>query len=322
MKLRNYCSADAPHLLELWNTAGVKLGYAPLPESKFRELFLDHPDFSSQLTFLLEAGNEILGFVSGCTGDHIPRGDVRGYLTCLILKDEANTAENTELLLSALENGFRKLGRTQSAVTFFNPVRLPWILPGTPGHQHNNMPGIPTDIPLHDRMLALGYREFARECAMHLDLKDFHTPDWVEKKAENMAEKGYTVAPYDASIHQCLTEMVDTLQNPMWSAEIPAAGRDGLDLLVGLYGNTCAGFTGPVYPEETGRGYFAGIGVAPQYEKNGLGTLLFYRLLEREKAAGAQYMSLFTGEDNHAKQIYLGAGFQTLRTFGVMVKEL
>lgn len=322
MKLRNYCSADGPHLLELWNTAGVTLGYAPLSENKFHALFLDHPDFSSELTFLLEEGESVLGFVSGCTGDHIPRGDVRGYLTCLILKEEADTAESTRLLLSALEDGFRKLGRAQSAVTFFNPIRLPWVLPGTEGHQHNNMPGIATDIPLHSRMLSFGYREFARECAMHLDLKNYETPDWIAEKAEKMAENGYTVAPYDASVHQGLEEMVAALKNPMWSAEIPAAGRDGLDLLVGLYGNTCAGFTGPVWPEETGRGYFAGIGVAPQYEKNGLGTLLFYRLLQREKAAGAKYMSLFTGEDNHAKQIYAGAGFQTLRTFGVMLKEL
>ena len=45
-------------------------------------------------------------------------------------------------------------------------------------------------------------------------------------------------------------------------------GRDGrfkvapgMELLVGLEGNRCAGFTGPIYPESTGRGYFAGLGV-------------------------------------------------------------
>ena len=95
-----------------------------------------------------------------------------------------------------------------------------------------------------------------------------------------------------------------------------------MDLLVGLYDNVCSGFTGPIYPEETGRGYFSGIGVAPQYEKQGLGTLLFYRLLQREKEAGAQYMSLFTGVNNRAKQIYLGAGFRVVRTFAVLRKEL
>ncbi len=322
MKLRNYTPADDAALLALWNTAGTAMGYAPLTEEKFRRLLLEHPDFSPGFTFLLEEQGEVLGFLNGCTGDHIPRGDVRGYVTCLMLQQKADTPEHTALLLGALEDAFRAAGRTQSAVTFFNPIRLPWILPGTAGHQHNNMPGIAADLPLHDRMMALGYRVFARECAMHLDLSGYETPAWVEEKAARMARKGYTVARYDPGCHSGLKEMVEALENPMWSAEIPEAGQQGLELLVGLQGSTCAGFTGPVYPEETGRGYFAGIGVAPQYEKNGLGTLLFYRLLEREKAAGARYMSLFTGEDNHAKQIYLGAGFTVRRVFGVMIKEL
>ena len=320
--IRNYLATDSHALLTLWNTAGVRAGYAPLSEGKFRKLLLEHPDFSPSFTFVLEEDGVCLGFVNGCTGTHIPRGDVRGYVSCLVLAEEADTDENTDLLLTALEEAFLAAGRREIAVNFFNPIRLPWVLPGTDGHQHNNVPGMATDLPLYDRILARGYREGARECAMHLDLKEFEMPAWVEEKAARMAEEGYTVARYDPGVHEGLTEMVQTLGNPVWSEEIPAAGRDGLELLVGLYGNTCAGFTGPIYPEDTGRGYFSGIGVAPRYEKNGLGTLLFYRLLQREKEVGSRYMSLFTGETNRAKQIYQGAGFRTLRTFSLMLKEL
>ena len=320
--IRNYVSQDAPRLLELWNTAGVRMGYASLTEEKFRCLLLEHPDFSPEYTFILEENGRILGFINGCTGEHIPKGKERGYLSCLILEESAETDENTFALLTALEDAFRKAGRSRSAVTFFNPIRLPWVIPGTDNHQHNNVPGIALDLPLHDRMTAFGYRETAREMAMYLNLSDFTSPDWIGKKAADMAANGYTVARYDPAVHQGLEEMVASLDNAMWSAEIPAAGRDGMDLLVGLKGDTCAGFTGPVYPEDTGRGYFAGLGVAPAYEGNGLGTLLFYRLLQREKEVGARYMSLFTGEENHAQQIYLGAGFRVVRKFGVMLKEL
>lgn len=320
--IRNYLPSDYHALCALWNTAGVRAGYAPLSEEKFRKLLPEHPDFSPSFTFVLEEDGVCLGFVNGCTGAHIPWGDVRGYVSCVILAEEADTDENTDLLLTALEDAFRAAGRCQSAVNFFNPIRLPWVLPGTDGHQHNNVPGVATDLPLYHRILARGYREGARECAMHLDLKDFEMPAWVEEKAARMAEEGYTVARYDPRIHEGLREMVKTLENSVWSEEIPAAGETGMDLLVGLYGNICAGFTGPIYPEDTGRGYFSGIGVAPRYEKHGLGTLLFYRLLQREKEVGSCYMSLFTGEANHAKLIYMGAGFRTLRTFGLMLKEL
>ena len=320
--IRNYSSSDAQALLEIWNTAGVNSGYAPLDMEKFKKLLLEHQEFSPEYTFLLEEGGEVLGFVNGCTGDHIPRGDVRGYVSCLILKEAADTEENTAKLLEALENAFRKAGRIHSAVTFFNPIRLPWIIPGTVDHQHNNCPGIATDLKLYPRMLARGYKEAAQEMAMHKSLADYETPEWIEQRAEKMAAVGYTVARYDASRHEGLEEMVEALNNSMWSAEIPAAGKAGMDLIVGLCGNTCAGFTGPVYPEETGRGYFAGIAVAPQYEHHGLGKLLFYRLLQREKEVGARYMSLFTGVDNPARFIYLEAGFEVVRTFSVMLKEL
>ena len=95
-----------------------------------------------------------------------------------------------------------------------------------------------------------------------------------------------------------------------------------MDLLVALSGGTVAGFTGPVYPEPTGRGYFAGIAVAEQYRGHGLGKLLFYRLCRAEKERGARYMSLFTGIDNPAQNIYKEAGFTPRRYFAVMIKEL
>lgn len=320
--IRNYRRFDAPALLALWNTAGVAMGYAPLNEAQFDRLLLKHPDFSPEYTFVLEEGGEVLGFVNGCTGDHIPRGNERGYVTCLILSPVADSEENTRALLAALEDAFRSAGRIHSAVTFFNPIRLPWIIPGTDGHQHNNAPGVATDLALNSRMIKYGYREATRECAMYMPLADFQIPEKIQERAARMAQEGYTVACYDPERHQGLEEMVDALDNAMWSAEIPEAGRTGMDLLVGLCGNTCAGFTGPVYPEETGRGYFAGIGVAPKYERHGLGKLLFYRLLEREKEVGAKYMSLFTGEENPARFIYLEAGFRIVRTFSVMLKEL
>ena len=320
--IRYYSTTDDEAVLRLWNTAGVSAGYAPLSPEKFRQLLLRHPEFSPEFTFVLENGGELLGFINGCAGDHIAGGEPRGYISCLILSEKVDTEENTALLLDALEDAFRKAGRTSSVVSYFNPIRLPWVMPGTGGHQHNNVPGVAVDLPLYQRMLALGYRESDREIGLHYDLAGHVTPEWVEEKAAKMAARGYTVARYDSTVHTGLDEMVAALNNTMWSAEIPAAGRAGMDLLVALKDNVCAGFTGPCYPEETGRGYLAGVAVAPQYEGNGLGKLLFYRLLQREKEVGAQYMSIFTGIDNHAKFIYFNAGFQIVRTFALMHKDL
>lgn len=320
--IRTYLPRDRAALLALWNTTGVAMGYAPLDSAEFDRLFLKHSDFSPEYTFLLEQEGEILGFVNGCTGDHIPKGSERGYVTCLLLKPPADTRENAHLLLNALEDRFRQAGRRFSAVTFFNPIRLPWIIPGTAGHQHNNAPGIATDLPLNGWMRQSGYQEATREQAMYRSLGDFSMPQAVAEKMDAMARQGYTVEVYNPRRHQGLEEMLAALENPTWCQEIPDAARKGQHLLVGLSGNTCAGFTGPVYPEKTGRGYFAGIGVAPRYQRHGLGKLLFYRLLQAEQEAGAAYMSLFTGEENPARFLYQEAGFRVVRTFSVLLKEL
>ena len=317
--IRKFVTGDERALYCLWETEGPRFGYAALTESKFREIFLEHPDFSAEFTFVVEEDGHICGFVNGCAG--APDTET-GYISCLLLESQVDTVDNTTQLVCALEDEFRKAGKKYCAVSFFNPIRLPWVIPGTPGHQHNNLPGVPVDVPLYHRLLVLGYEETSRECGLYCDLADYTTPEWVEDKAAQMAQRGYTVAMYDRRCHQGLDEMVHSLGNPQWSAEIPAAGKAGLDLLVALKGNLCAGFTGPVYPEETGRGYLAGVAVAQQYERNGLGTLLFYRLLQREKEVGAKYMSIFTGVNNRAKEIYMKAGFRVVRTFAVMRKEL
>ena len=195
-------------MLSLWNTAGAVMGYAPVPLEDFHRLLTRHPNFSPAYTFVLEEMGTLLGFVNGCTGAGIPKGDIRGYLSCLILAAEADSDENTALLLSALENAFRKAGKTYCAVTFFNPIRLPWILPGTPGHQHNNAPGVATDLPLHDRMLSLGYRESTRECAMYRNLADYETPAWVEEKAAKMG-KGDKKFLHEAEVFKALAAHLD-----------------------------------------------------------------------------------------------------------------
>ncbi len=319
--IRNYQETDFSALAALWNTAGAAQGYAPQTPEALAGLLTENPYFSRSFALVLEEGGATVGFVCGCAGDDLPQGRARGYFTCLLLDRTHETAENAAALLSALEDAFRRTGKTQMAANFFNPMRLPWIVPGTPGHQHNNCPGVAEDIPLHNWMLAAGYVVRAVECAMYLDLDQFETPDWAGPRAARLAEEGYRVDWYRSGEHRGLTEMVRSMGNPMWDAEIPEAAEK-INMLVALHEDQVAGFTGPVYPEATGRGYFAGIAVSAEHGGHGLGSLLFTRLCQAEKEAGSRYMSLFTGSDNHAQKIYLQAGFQVRRRFSVMTKEL
>lgn len=320
--LRNYTNTDRPAVAGLWQRSAARQGYAPRTPRQLDPLLFEHPYFNDRHAFVWETEGGVGAFICGCTGEDIPRGNERGYFTCFLADETLDTPELCAAMFAALEESFRAAGKRCSAVTFFNPMRLPWVIPGTPGFEHNNMPGIAAELPLHGRMLAQGYTEAARECAMYRSLANFTLPPQIEALQARLETEGYTVRPYDAARHTGLEEMLAALENPDWTAQITHAGRTGQLLPVALCGDVVAGFAGPVYPEPTGRGYFAGIGIAPAYQGHGLGKLLFFRLCQAEKEAGARYMSLFTGETNHARKIYESAGFQQVRSFGVLLKTL
>lgn len=317
-----YTSADRVAVSALWERNAFRYGYAFRDMEALDNLLFEHRCFSSKHAFVCKDDSTVHAFICGCTGNDTLCDANRGYFTCFLADETFDTEKMTALLFNILEDSFRAAGKKYSAVSFFNPIHLPWMIPRTDGDEHNNMPGICIDLPLYSRMLANGYIESTRECAMYRNLADFIVPAEIEAFAEKAASKGYTVAQYDVKCHMDLQKMLKELDNPDWMQKITEAANKKMVLPVALAGNVVVGFAGPVYPEPTGRGYFAGIGVAPQYQHHGLGKLLFYRLCESEKNAGARYMSLFTGESNRAKKIYENAGFKMVRTFSVMIKKL
>ncbi|MDG0809564.1 GNAT family N-acetyltransferase [Cohnella rhizosphaerae] len=310
-------------VVALWNGSAVREGYKELTRETFAEIFTANRYFDPACAFVLPDGGEVRGFACGCTGDDLPLGDVAGYITCIVLAEGFDTDANRAALLDALETRFRTLGKRQSEVLFFNPMRLPWYIPGTPGHEHNNAPGVPADAGLYRFLLSEGYADRARQCAMYRPLADFAIPADIRAKEAKAEEAGYAVELFDPRRHTGLAEMLAGLDNPAWEREIAACAADGVPVVIAAApGGQAAGFAGPVVRQDNGRGYFAGIGVHPDHEGCGLGSILFFKLCEALRDVGADYMSLFTGSGNPAIRIYEKAGFDTVRQFAIMRKEL
>lgn len=199
---------------------------------------------------------------------------------------------------------------------------LPWYIPGTPRHEHNNAPGAPTGSFFHAALLENGYVERAREAAMYLALNGFTIPEDILTKERLAKEAGYEVAMFDRTRHSGIDEMLDSLGNPLWKREIPGCISCGAPVIIAAKEGCAVGFAGPVIRQPSGRGYFAGIGVRPEDEGRGLGSILFFRLCREFENIGAAYMSLYTGINNPALKIYEKAGFTKVREFSVMRKEL
>ena len=93
-------------------------------------------------------------------------------------------------------------------------------------------------------------------------------------------------------------------------------------MLVVVKNNKILGWTGPLFTTNSKRGYFAGIGIHPNIQGLGIGSSLFSELIYQSKINGSQFMSLFTGSENPARNIYLKAGFKIVKSFAVLRKEI
>lgn len=309
-------------IIALWNEVATKIGYKELNDKTFKDIFTDNIYFSSEQTFIMKDEGNIVGFACGCMGEALPLGKTSGYITCVILKETHETTENYQLLLKEIEKTFINGGKTQSEILFFNPMMLPWYIKDTNHHEHNNAPGVFKDSRIYKELLDLGYIERATENAMYLNLSEFNIPDAIHDKEKKAHLLGYEVTLFDGERHNGISEMLSALENPLWEKEVSSSIKDNVPVVIAAIDGKTVGFAGPIIKQKSGRGYFAGIGVVKEHEGHGLGSILFYKLCEEEKKAGAEYMSLYTGTENPAGRIYNQAGFKTVQQFAIMRKIL
>ncbi|AJS58222.1 GNAT family N-acetyltransferase [Paenibacillus sp. IHBB 10380] len=308
-------------VIALWNKEAVEDGYKELTETSFADIFLSNSYFDRETAFVLLESDIVKGFACGCTGDDLPWGDVAGYVTCIVLSSDCQSDDYYKLLLESLEKRFQHLGKRQADILFFNPMLLPWYIPGTPKYEHNNAPGVPLDSKLYPFLLSQGYVDRSRECAMYLNLADFFISEDMKAKEEKAVTEGYKVERFDLEKHSGVVEMLARLNNPLWDTQIPKYIADGVPMVIVAYEGRVVGFAGPVICQDNGRAFFAGIGVHPSHEGHGLGSILFFKLCEAFQNINTTYMSLFTGRNNPAMRIYEKAGFQHAREFSVMRRE-
>jgi GNAT superfamily N-acetyltransferase len=313
---------DHSAVVELWNREATKYDYKPFTEQEFQDTFIDHPYFDAECMWVGCNEKGIVGFAAGCCGNDLPLGDVTGYITSVIMDNDAASLELYDTFLAGLETRFRELGKRQADVLFFNPVKLKWRIPSVPQHEHNNAPGISKDQPLYEALIARGYEDRATQCGMYLQLGSFIIPEDILDKEAKANSKGYSITSYVPAVHTGLEATLAALQNPQWEKDVVAYVKDGAPLVVAVCASGVVGFAGPVILEPNGRAFFCGIGVHPEHEGHGLGSVLFFRMVEAFQKAGCQYISLFTGSNNPALLIYQKAGFSVEKQFSILRREL
>lgn len=326
MTIRTFTQGDVPAIVTLWN-ACVEKGeciYRPLTPDYFAEKFLNAPHSDPGLLLVAEGDGKLVGFVAGCKIVQFLPGQTEentpGYLTVVMVAEGHRRKGIGTALVQALEECFRKMGKTMCAVSSTNPVNLDWVVPGTPGHEHNNMPGCDELCQGYPFLQKLGYEPKAHAVSMYLNLASYEKSPVVEEKRQALADMGIIAGLYDVSSHCSFDGMCDRVGSEYWRSVLQQETNavNPRPILAATCNGEIVGFTGPVDKQENGRGWFTGICTDPLYEKKGIASVLFNDLMVEFIKVGAAYSTLFTGTDNHAQRLYLRTGFKPVRHFSVM----
>ena len=349
MNIRQCVRADLPGIAAIWNASvsDHEVVYFPVDEEYLTKKFLRDPNYDPAYSFVAEAGGEIVGFISGICQKIFLNGEneknTPGYLTCVFVRRDHRGKGVGSALLAALTDAFKQAGKTSIAINNNDPVNLSWIIPTSPGHDHNNAPGVDEDCPGYPFLKARGFSVTDREIALYLPLKEYRPWEGLDAARERLLGEGIYTGRFVPDHYPDYDRICDRVGSEYWRSVIacemacyrenrpctdPRYLPDGTvpsgprPLLVAEHEGHIVGFTGPVDLQKSGRGWFTGIFTDPMYEKRGIASVLFHLLMREFIAEGAAFSSIFTGIENHAQKIYLRAGFRIVRTFSAMRKEI
>ena len=337
---------DLSGVMRVWNAcvdAGEVL-YYPLTEDYFRRKFVDGEGCEPDNLLVAADGDRVAGFIHGVApGTFRLSRPGQAYLTC-VLVDRTRRGEGVgQALLEALKAAMKARGAAALSVSSLNPVNLDWRIPGTPGHDHNNMPGVDNGCAGFGFFERSGFLRRHDEVSMYINLSDYRAPEGLDALRARLADEGIYTGPYDAALRCEFDGMCDRVGSDYWrdvlrtETEAHLLNRPNADarmwadglrpagprtILAAVHEGHIVGFTGPVDKQKSGRGWFTGICTDPLYERRGIATVLFNLLMQAFVAEGAAFSTLFTGTDNHAQKIYRNAGMRPVRQFSIMSIDL
>jgi len=314
-----------PTLTALFNRAAEEdVPFKAMDEARFAGFFTRSSEAVDKILLVLTEGEEIQGFASGC----VPAGKDTGYVSFVYVLPGLRGQGKGRALVLALEKAMQTAHPqvVKFDMVFHNPMQFPWWIPGSgQKHDHPCAPAVDMSSPAFIFFKRVGYRSFTYMNSYYQRLDNYRFPADIQDKIARLKENNIEVTYYDRTRHDGLNDLFTNIKNEGWRQAImanDALGDQALPLLVAVAdGHFVCGYTGPLKVEPSGRGYFHGIGVHTEYRQNGAGKVLFANLCMALKDMGATFMSLYTGEDNPARNIYEAVGFNIVKSWAGMRKQ-
>ena len=313
-------------MCDVWNSVVTEQYFLkPFTHESYKAYINANVHFDFDFVYLAYEDEKLVGFVIGvCKQGYKDNPNYGGYFNSIaVLKEYRGKGIGTSLL-KAMEDKMVSFGHKTIYGAYFLPNTYSWYIPNTDKHDHPCTPGIRVNSPEYIFLINNGYDPYTYQHAFHLNLSEYNYPESVSKILEKNAKDGIKIELYDPKKHFGLEEFYADVKAPDFEKCI----RSNLELekpypfLVVSENGAVKGWTGAFWNEESGRGHFDGIIISESLRGRGLGKALFASLAYYSKQNGAKFMTFYTGWNNDARYVYLGAGFKIAQTFAVMKKVI
>lgn len=311
---------------ELWNEVVLKdKFFKPISQDDYEKYLYNIPKFNLDGVKLAYKDNILVGFgIVVCEGDLTKNENAAAFINSIIVKCEYRHQGIGAKLLTSLEEYLKEVGYNNISVYGHLPSCYAWYIPNTDHHDHPCAPGVSVNSDLYFFLIHHGYEATGFQDAFHLNLSDYEISPTIKEILDRNKKDNITIELYDPNKHYGIDEFCKELNIYDFEYVI----KDNLKLehpypfLVVSENGKVKGWTGAMWNEESGRGHFDGIAILPSVRGRGLGKALFSLLAYNSKLNGAKFMTFYTNLNNHARYIYMGAGFKIIQTFALMKKKI
>lgn len=326
MKIQVAKYEDLKNMCDLWNEVVCEEYFLkPFNYEEYEEKLLTNPDFDYESTYVIYEGNTLIAFAIGyLRKKYIDNPEVAGIVNAIIVKKGYRKQGIGTSLLQHIEAYFKSKGRKKISAAYFLPSCYSWYIPNTDNHDHPCAPGIRVNSNEYFFYIHRGYEPNNYQDAFHLDLPSYELSSDIKDILARNEKDGITIELYDPNKHYGIDEFYEKLNMYDFEKVI----RANLELekpypfLVVSDHNKIVGWTGAMWNEPSGRGHFDGIAILDTVRGRGLGKALFASLAYYNKMHGAKFMTFYTGLNNHARYIYMGAGFKIIMSYCSMTKKI
>ncbi|MDF2626335.1 MAG: GCN5-related N-acetyltransferase [Symbiobacteriaceae bacterium] len=306
--IRSFRPEDQDALLEIWADT---LYRDPVSPDRFRTSVLLDPNHTAESLLVAEVDGQPVGLLVGRIQKlHTEIEYIRdkAYITAMFVAPQYQRQGIGSQLLNHALDWFRSQGKTMVLVSPYPYTRHYF----TPGVDVNAYAGGHQFLKKH------GFVDGSHQSWMSLKLLDFRIPPEIKVLEARLAAEGIRVQAFE---HKYLTGLLDFL-NRVFPGDWPALIRERVERKVDndetwivLDGETVIGYA--QYEAER----FGPFGVSDDYRGRSIGTVLFYRTLQRMKAKGRKSLWLaWTG--GAAQRFYERHGLTVDRDQVIMKKEL